>query len=79
MSRIDDWGSDRQAGCADKSVEQEAAFRLGLSREAAKGEMEQFRGAEHYTVRTIVGRKSRRLIADVNGQYVLGFLGEERS
>lgn len=64
MSRTDDYGltdsdrerNERSASVLDRAVE--LPSRLGLSREAARAEMERFRGIAEYEIRKIFGQRS---------------------
>ncbi len=63
MSRTDDYGlsdagrerQDRSPGVQDRA---EPSSRLGMSREAARVEMERFRGVAEYETRKIFGQRS---------------------
>lgn len=77
MSRSDEFGRSEEGKYREdrKPFGDEAGARLGISREAAKVEMERFRGVEHYTVRKIIGQKSARtVLANADGQYPFDFL-----
>jgi hypothetical protein len=60
MSRTDDYGlTDKERHGRSPSVfDHELPSRLGLSREAARAEMERFRGVAEYEVRKIFGQRS---------------------
>lgn len=76
MSRTDEFGrrDEHQGHGSPKPPLDEAAARAGVSHEAAKAEMDRFKGVEHYAVRKIIGQKSLRAApADAKGPYTLGF------